>query len=193
MLFQMTQGGSTLLLLLVLVLAAYTDMRRNRIPNWLSLGALVTGLLLSYLFLPEGEIHNGLKGAGVGLALFLPFYLAGGMGAGDVKLMAAVGSFMGPVPAFMTVCFTLMVGGCAALWIILRNGELVSFYRRYLVMLTARVHIPAEEGSVAKRRFPYALSIAIGTLIYLGFDGQLKFTQWSTLIGNQLQALGVMQ
>lgn len=193
MLTRYTSDLSTLLLLLILAMAVYMDMRRHRIPNWLSFGALITGLLLSYIYLPGNDMHNGIKGAGIGLALLLPFYLAGGMGAGDVKLMAALGSFIGPAPAFMSVCFTLMVGGFIALGIILRNGELVSFYRRYLVMLTARVHIPPEAGSIARRRFPYALSIAVGTLIYLGFDGQLEFTQLSGLVENQLQSLGVMQ
>jgi prepilin peptidase CpaA len=181
-----------LLLLLVLGTAVYTDIRRHRIPNWLSLGALVTGLLLSHLLFPDSRILDSLKGAGVGLAALLPFYLMGGMGAGDVKLMAAIGSFTGPETAFLAVCFSLMAGGCIALLMILRSGELAMLYRRYLVMISARTLIPAEEGSIAKRRFPYALSIAIGALIALGLEGRLDFIPIGTWV-SQLQLAGGFQ
>lgn len=184
--------NSALLLSLVLIIAVYTDIRRHRIPNWLSLGALFTGLLLSHLLFPDSRILDSLKGAGVGLAALLPFYLMGGMGAGDVKLMAAIGSFTGPETAFLAVCFSLMAGGCIALLLILRSGELAMLYRRYLVMLSARTLIPAEDGSVAKRRFPYALSIAIGTLIALGLEGRLDFIPIGTWV-SQLPLAGGFQ
>ncbi len=193
MLSQTTYQGSTILLLLVIVVAAYTDIRRHRIPNWLSLGALGMGLLLSYLYLPDSHLHEGLKGAGVGLAMLLPLYLLGGMGAGDVKLMAAIGSFVGPEVVLISVGFALITGGVIATLIVLRNGEFSHLYRRYLVMISARTLMPAEEGSIAKRRFPYALSIAIGTLIALGLYGQLEFTQLGAWIGSQLQVPGGTQ
>lgn len=189
-----TYDCSTLLLLLVLVLAVLTDWRRHRIPNWLTFGALAMGLLLHYLFLPSPEWTDGMKGAGVGLAVLLPFYLTGGMGAGDVKLMAAIGSFIGPMAVLTAGCFALVVGGCVAAYMILRSGELVGLYRRYLVMISARTLIPAEAGSVARRRFPFSLSIALGTLIHQGLiDNNLEFYHLMTQVGYQLQALGVMQ
>lgn len=188
-----TYDGSTLLLLLILALAALTDWRRHRIPNWLTYGALIVGLLLQYTFLDGEGVLTGLKGAGVGLIMFLPFYLTGGMGAGDVKLMAAVGTYLGPMAVFTSACFALVAGGCVALYLILRSGELASLYRRYLVMITARTLVPAEPGSVARHRFPFSSAIATGTLVYLGLTGGLDFYHLSTQIGYQLQALGVMQ
>ena len=189
-----TYDFSTLLLLFILAVAVLTDWYRHRIPNWLTFGALAAGLLLSYLFMPSSDLHTGLKGAGVGLAVLLPVYLTGGMGAGDVKLMAAIGSFIGPMPVLTAGCFALVIGGCVAFYMVLRSGELANIYRRYLVMISARTLIPAEAGSVARRRFPFSLSIAMGTLIHQGLiDNNLEFYHLTTQIGYQLQALGVMQ
>lgn len=184
---------SGLALLFLLVVATYKDVRHQRIPNWLTLYALVAGLLMNYLLLSNAGLYSALKGAGLGLVVMLPLYLVGGMGAGDVKLMAAVGSFTGPTIVLWAACCSLIVGACIAVFIVLRNGELVNFYRRYIVMISARTLIPAEEGSIAKRRFPYALSIATGTLIALWLDGQLEFTQLGTWIGSQLQVPGGTQ
>lgn len=189
-----TYDLSTLLLLLVLTVAVLMDRRRHRIPNWLTFGALVTGLLLHYLFMPSPEWLAGLKGAGVGLAILAPFYLTGGMGAGDVKLMAAVGSFVGPTAVLTAGCFALVTGGCVAFYMVVRSGELASLYRRYMLMISARTVVPAEAGSVARRRFPFSFSIAVGTLIQQGvFDNNLEFYHLTTELGYQLQALGVVQ
>ncbi|MBA4501410.1 A24 family peptidase [Marinobacterium marinum] len=189
-----TYDLSTLLLLLVLIQAVLMDWRRNRIPNWLTFGALALGLVLHTIFLPSPEWYAGLQGAGVGLAVLLPFYLTGGMGAGDVKLMAAVGSLIGPSAVLTAGCFALVIGGCVAFYMVLRSGELGNQYRRYLVMISARTLLPAEAGSVARRRFPFAISIAGGVLIQQGlFDNNLEFYHLTTELGYQLQALGVMQ
>lgn len=189
-----TYDVSTLLLLLVLMLAVLMDWRRHRIPNWLTFGAFAMGLLLHYLFLPNSESLAGIKGAGMGLVVLLPFYLTGGMGAGDVKLMAAIGALIGPMAALTAACFALVIGGCVAGYMIIRSGELSSLYRRYMVMISARVLVPAEAGSVARRRFPFSLSIAVGTLVQQGlFDNNLEFYHLTTQVQYQLQALGVMQ
>jgi len=189
-----TYDGSTLLLLLLLGVAVSTDWKSHRIPNWLTFGGLGVGLVLCYALLPGSEMHVGLQGAGVGLVVLLPFFLMGGMGAGDVKLMAAIGSFIGPMAALTAACIALVIGGCIAGAMILRSGELEDIYRRYMVMVSTRVFVPAETGSVARRRFPFSLSIAVGTLIHQGMiDNNLEFYHLTTQIGYQLQALGVMQ
>src|SRR5947209_11249935 len=76
--------------------AAYTDLRSRRIPNWLTLSAAVIGLGLN---LALGGAAGGLTavlGLGLGLAMLLPFYLLRAVGAGDVKLLAALGALLGP-------------------------------------------------------------------------------------------------
>lgn len=185
-----TYDAATVLLILVILVGALLDFQHHRLPNWLTFGALLLGVTLHYLYVPSPEWATGLKGAAVGLAVLLPFYLTGGMGAGDVKLMAAVGSFIGPSAALVAACFSLLVGGCVALYMILRSGELGSLYRRYLVMVSTRTLVPAETGSVVRRRFPFSLSIAVGTLVQLGLTGKLEFYHLTTQIGYQLQMLG---
>jgi len=192
MLVLMIEAMSLPLLLLIILLAVYTDMHSHRIPNWLSFGALGIGLSLSLLTsLPDMPL-SAFMGIGVGLVVFLPFFLSGGMGAGDVKLMAAIGSFLGPMSVFISACLALIAGGCIALLMIIRSGEALSLYRRYLVIISTRTFIPAEAGSVASRRFPFSLSIAVGTLVHLGLSGQLEFHHLSAQIGYQLQMLGVV-
>lgn len=187
-----TYDGSTLLLLLILVVAVLKDWKHHRIPNWLTYGVLLSGLILQYLFLNAAGVVEGLKGAGVGLVVLLPFYLTGGMGAGDVKMMAAVGSFIGPMAAFSSACFALVAGGCVALFLIIRSGQLVSLYRRYMVILSTRTLVPAEAGSVARHRFPFSSAIAVGTCTYLGLTGDLDFYHLTTQVGYQLQAWGLL-
>lgn len=101
------------LLLLVLVAAVY-DFRFRRIPNWLNASGLVLGFGLNLLLFQS----KGLAIAGEGLllaaAVYLPLYLLRGMGAGDVKLMAAIGSLVGPWPWFQIFLATAILGGVAA-------------------------------------------------------------------------------
>lgn len=188
-----TYDISTALLILIIIWAAFVDFRYHRIPNRLTFGALALGLLLHYFFLPSTELLTGLKGASLGLLVLLPFYLTGGMGAGDIKLMAAIGCFMGPNATLMAACFSLVAGGCVAFYMILRSGELASIYQRYMAIIATRTLISAEAGSVARRRFPFSLSIAIGTIVQLGLTGKLEFYHLTTQVQYQLQTLGVMQ
>lgn len=188
-----TYDSSTLLLLLVLGLAVLMDARRRRIPNYLTYGAIIIGLSMQATFIGMDGFYSGLKGMGIGLLVLIPFYLTGGMGAGDVKLMAAVGTFVGPSAVFQSSLFALTIGGCVALFLIVRSGEVVSIYRRYLVMVTARTFVPAEPGSVTRYRFPFSSGIALGVLVQQGITGKLEFYHLTTQVAYQLQALGVMQ
>jgi prepilin peptidase CpaA len=110
----MTESVIGGLLTTFLFLAVYHDIRTSRIPNWLTFAAMGSGVL-AHLLLEgvEGSIFS-VSGLGMGLVLFLAFYMFGDMGAGDVKLMAAVGAMVGPYGAFITGILALMVGGVYA-------------------------------------------------------------------------------
>lgn len=151
-------------------LAVLIDAIKNRIPNWLTLGIACVGLI----FQAWGESGNGfgtgLLGAAVGLICFLPLHVFGAMGAGDVKLLAAVGAFLGPVSIFVAALMTVMVGGIIALVFIAARGGLLPMIRRYNSMLMLLVagqpqYIPPAPGEAAGLRFPYALAIACGTAL----------------------------
>ena len=151
------------LLCAILAAAVYGDVRSHRISNTLTLHGLMAGLGLQYL---AGGLHgvtSGLLGAGVGLACFAPFYLLRAMGAGDVKLLAAVGAFLGPQGAFYAALFSLLAGGLAAigyvLWCALR-ASVRNFLQQGFAAAGASAVIAAQ---IARRdRLPFALPIAVG-------------------------------
>ncbi|MBK5207327.1 MAG: prepilin peptidase [Polaromonas sp.] len=122
------QFWSLAALALIVLTALLTDVRQRRIPNTLILLALAAGVLVN-VFGPQAFNRGaglfttlpgalGLKGAVLGaltgLAAFLPFYMLRAMGAGDVKLMAGIGSFVGPATAVNLALFILVTGGVLA-------------------------------------------------------------------------------
>jgi prepilin peptidase CpaA len=101
------------------LIAAVTDLRSRRIPNWLTYSAMLLGV--GHHTIANGVLgfFFGTGGLFLGLALLIVFYLAGGMGAGDVKLMGAVGGLLGPKGVFIAFIFTALVGGIYAIMLLL--------------------------------------------------------------------------
>lgn len=153
-----------ILLLGLLGVAVASDLRRHRIPNFLVVLGLVLGL--------AGQAYsNGLTGLGdgtlgllIGFGIFLPLYALGGMAAGDVKLMAMVGSFMTPHFAMWTAFFSLLAGGLCGLLLVLARGQLQQTLGRYWLMLRARAYLAPAADEVAGKPFPYSVAILLGTL-----------------------------
>lgn len=150
-----------LLTLAILSLAAYTDLTRRRIPNLLTLPAAVVGLLLHLAWRgPEGLASSALGWlAGVGL-LLVPF-LFRGIGAGDVKLLAAVGALQGAPFALAACGLSFLFGGLFAMAMLRHSGALglaigSLFHFRFL---------PRPLGHLAAAgRLPYAPALALGAL-----------------------------
>ncbi|MEQ9546185.1 MAG: A24 family peptidase [Marinobacter sp.] len=161
---------SITILLIGLVVAVVSDLSTCRIPNKLTVSmALVSVVLHAWFGQWEGLLF-ALSGLATGLLCFLPLYLLGGMGAGDVKLLSAVGAVVGPGTAFTAALMTIVAGGALALIYITARGGLPALLRRYssmAVLLTARQphYIPPAPGEAACLRFPYALAIACGTAL----------------------------
>ena len=105
--------GACWLPIAVGVVASVQDLRRRTVPNWLTLGGGAAGLAYGAAAGWHG-LGNALAGGVAGLLLLLPFYLAGAMGGGDVKLMAAFGTMLGPKVAGAVV-FGAAAGGVWAL------------------------------------------------------------------------------
>jgi len=106
----------------VAIVAAAWDLKTRRIPNFLTFGAAIVAVLV-HLYL-SGLAGGGWSIAGwlVGVAFFLPFFALGGMGAGDVKLLAALGAWLGPGPAMWVALFSLIAGGVLGLVVALGYG-----------------------------------------------------------------------
>ncbi|MDE1943488.1 MAG: prepilin peptidase [Betaproteobacteria bacterium] len=100
---------------MLVAVAAYHDLKARRVPNTLVLLGSVLAVVLS-LSMQTPSFRQMLEGAAVGLMLLLPFYLVGKMGAGDVKLMAIVGAFLGVKGALVSALLAMLAGGILALW-----------------------------------------------------------------------------
>jgi prepilin peptidase CpaA len=173
-----------ILLCSLLALAVWSDVRTRRIPNALVFGGALLGLVLNTVYAPGDGLFiapfGGLgllwavAGLGAGLALLLPMYILRTLGAGDVKMMAMVGAFVGPQAVAGCTVMTLLAGGVLALAVAAASGRLRPLLRNtYQMGLHAffrslggeRVHI--EAPAEASGRLPYAVAIAAGTLPYL--------------------------
>jgi prepilin peptidase CpaA len=146
----------------IVLTAAATDLHRRRIPNWLTLGAWMLAAPAQAAMLGFG---NGLLewslGWGTGLTVFLPLYALGGMAAGDVKLMAAVGAWLGPAMAFQIALTAFVLGGAWAFAYVFwfRHGG--QALRNIAGIMRGKTGGPSV-GSM-----PYGVAIAAGTLAML--------------------------
>ena len=170
--------------MLLATVAAFEDVVRHRIPNSLNLAALILGLGLSCLAAGwRGLVLHAAGGALVGCAVLVPFYLLRGMGAGDVKLMGALGSFLGPVDAGLAAGFALVAGAVMAAAIVAwRLLESAIQVERGSGGAAAASQAAAVIAVVRKERFPYAVAIAVGVGTTLWLNGSL---------GALLSALGI--
>lgn len=160
-----------LFLILLVVSAAVTDLAIRKIPNLLLLlgWCAALGLRLSGAA-PATSVGSALGGAAVGFALFLPLYAMRGMAAGDVKLMATVGLFLGPAGTLHACILTWCLGGVMALLMILftrRWSDAWANLRSLLQPLVLRLGPPAPGTQLPRSSvgsMPYGLAIAISTL-----------------------------
>ena len=147
------------------VLAATAiDLRTRRIPNGLTAAMTGTGIALAATGVSGISPAGSLFGFAVGLALMLPGYRFGATGAGDVKLMAAVGAIVGPALVVSAFLCTAIAGGVLAVAVAVRR-------RRLAATLTGAGRLIGPGGrrqletSVASSRFAYGPAIAAGSLI----------------------------
>lgn len=150
--------------------AAVYDVKTRRLPNSLTLGAAVAALVGQVAL--SGWAGVGLAAAGwaAGLALFFPVFALGGMGAGDVKLLAAVGAWLGPWGVLWTALYAALAGGVMALGVVLVRGYTAVAIRNLIGLLRAwslgglRPVEGVTLASSAGPRLPYALPIAVGAM-----------------------------
>ena len=137
--------------------AAALDLKFRKIPNWLTLGAVVLGVALQVARFGANGLLVALAGAGLGLLILLPFYVLRAMGAGDVKLLAAIGALVGPQALISVVIYAALVGGVISLVVLARQRRLQLFFG---TLLTQPLGL-RRSGATA----PYGVAIASG--VYL--------------------------
>lgn len=161
-----------ILMLTPLVLTAiYTDLRWSRIPNWLTVSAMTIGILVhAWTGGLQGTLSS-LAGLGVGMGLFLLPYACKAIGAGDVKLMAAIGAIVGPSGILSVAALSVLMGGVYALGAMGYQWGLAATSKK-LVYATYGAVVTHGATGVKELQLPfklrYGLAIAVGTLLFLG-------------------------
>jgi len=164
-------------LMVSLAVASVCDLLNRRIPNWLTLPGTLAGLGLNWcLGGPEG-LFTGFLGLMTGFFLLFSFYLLGGMGGGDVKLLALVGSFIGPRLAFYAFIWMALSGGALALGLLIYKRAFSETARNLKSLLLGWIlrtgqtadGIHLQNPSLIK--LPYGIAIAVGTALAVYFQG----------------------
>jgi len=176
------RGIEVVLLVLVLVAAMY-DIRDRRIPNWLTVSGVLVGLALnSFLYQGWPGLRHGLLGLAMGFGFYFVLYALRAMGAGDVKLMAAVGSMVGWQNWFGIFIITAIFGGAAALVLVVFRGRVkrTLFNLGFILseMKSGRpAYIGKEELDVRSPKalgLPHGAVIAVGTIAFLILSAHLN-------------------
>ena len=154
------------IMLTILGIAVLSDLQDRRIPNQLVVFGLLLGLTGQTWLAGGGGLTVAVSGALVGLLCLLPFYVSGGLGAGDVKLMAMCGAFLGPLHVVVASVASLLVGGIIGVaWVF---WQFFAGRDDYITDDGPSASIPAV-GHQAKPAvaIPYAVAIFAGNLIAL--------------------------
>lgn len=165
----------------VLVVAAVIDGWKLKVPNWITFPMVISGWIFSGVFFGWAGLGWSLCGTATGLALLYPLYAIGGMGAGDVKLLAGVGAWVWATTTCYAFVVCAIVGGVIALaMVFLRPG-----WQKHAAMFKGILHEilvvrnPDALSAIAAQRkstmalLPYGIPIAIGTIGYFAWAGML--------------------
>jgi prepilin peptidase CpaA len=166
------------LLTAMVILAAFFDIRQHRVPNWLTLPGVLLGIALNTFlsFFAMAGLLYSLKGMALAFAVYFVLYLLRGMGAGDVKLMAAVGAAAGWQNWLGILFLTAILGGAVALILATSKGRIRRTFQNMWLLLASlrqgrapyRDNPELDVGNERALRLPHAVMIACGTLGFLG-------------------------
>jgi prepilin peptidase CpaA len=169
------------LALLLAMWAGWLDWRVRRIPNWLTVPALGAGLAANTLAWGWPGTKAAVEGAGLGLALLLPFVLLRGLGAGDWKLMGALGAWLGPSRLMVVLLGTVLIAGAMATVQMIRHGrvkETLHHVGALLVILITfgvwgqRHNLTLDNPGLMK--LPFGVAAAASTALFFGALSALR-------------------
>ncbi len=172
---------------IVLVVAAVIDGIQLKVPNWITFPMIISGWIYSAIaYALTGDawwagLGWSLAGTAVGLVLLLPAYAVGGMGAGDVKLLAGVGAWTYCVTTFYAFCVSVLIGALLAVLMIVARGGIRKHSMQFMMILNefSVIRNPETLSAIAADRksqmllLPYGIPIAIGTIFYFAWMGLL--------------------
>ncbi len=169
------------LLSIVLVVAAVIDGFELKVPNWLTFPLVISGWIYSSAAFGWEGLAWSVGGTAVGLALLLPAYAIGGMGAGDVKLLAGVGAWIHATHTFYAFCVSAIVGAILAIGMVLWKRSWRRHLNQFQSILFEMITIrdPAQLSAIAAERkssmllLPYGIPLTIGAIFYFAWTGML--------------------
>ena len=164
-----------ILLILTVFLAAFFDLRSRRIPNWLTVSGACLGLGLNFFLGEFPGLWMGAKGLGLAMLVYLPLYVIRAMGAGDVKLMAAIGAILGPMNWLGVFMITAILGGPIAVLTAMARGRLRQSLANVLLIVRDLAHFlpPYRRTEELDIQNPRALTMPHGAILALGASGFL--------------------
>jgi prepilin peptidase CpaA len=167
----MTAAGTTIwsFTLALTLLAAWTDLRDRKIPNWLTIPGIFAGIALNSYFKAWHGMKTSLEGAGLALLVLLPLVLLRALGAGDWKLMGAVGAFLGPTLFPFVLVASVFVAGLMAIVQMVRTRRVIETLSNLAVLVqgffSLRVNPEISLDNPVLMKLPFGVAVAAGTLI----------------------------
>lgn len=166
----MSAGHTILFFTFALTLvAAYTDLRDRRIPNWLTIPGIFAGIALNSYLRGWHGTKTSLEGAGLALLVMLPLVLLRALGAGDWKLMGAIGAFVGPILFPFILVGSIFVAGAMAVVQMIRTRRVIETLCNLAVLVQGffsfRVHPDISLDNPVLMKLPFGVAVAGGTLI----------------------------
>ena len=172
-----------IVLVVMLLIAAIYDIRYRKLPNWLTVGGVLLGFAINFgIGPPEAGVIFALQGFAVAFGIYMVLYVLRAMGAGDVKLMAAVGALVGWERWFGIFFMTAIVGGIMALALVAARGRLKRTVFNVGFILSEMKHgrpayVEKEELDVRNPKavgLPHGAVITISTVFYLALSARLS-------------------
>jgi prepilin peptidase CpaA len=164
-----------------LVVAALIDGWKLKVPNWITFPMIISGWIYSGIAFGWAGLGASLLGTVVGLGLLMPAYAVGGMGAGDVKLLAGVGAWVWGTVTFYAFCVSAVAGAIIAVGMVVYRRAWGKHRNQFMVILNEILTIrdPNQLSEIAAQRkssmllLPYGIPIAIGTIAFFVYKGML--------------------
>jgi prepilin peptidase CpaA len=151
---------------------AWEDARTQRIPNYLTLATALSGLGFQFGAHGWPGLGQGCLGLCVGFALLIGFFLKGGMGAGDVKALAALGAWLGPLATLYLFIYMGLSGVPLIIFFLWRRGDLAAKVRGWRTLIVNRFLLRSQPSSPSpsippakSEGLPYAMALAMGMVL----------------------------
>lgn len=167
----MTTQTVWILMVFLAVWAGVLDWRYRRIPNWLTITGLIAGIAVNSALGGWSGAKASLLGAGLGLLVLLPFVLLRALGAGDWKLVGALGAFLGPARLADVLIAAMIVAGVMALVLVIAKGRFGETLRNMGHLLRSLATLQKPDAAVSldsptSAKVPFGVAVAVAVLLY---------------------------